>query len=41
MSDPLHMTFLGRPDVEALALTEDEILGAVEDGLRAQGSARR
>ena len=37
MSDALHMTFLGRPDVEALALTEDEILGAVEDGLRAQG----
>ena len=34
---PLELTWLGGPDVEALALTDDEILDAVEDGLRAQG----
>ena len=33
----LHLTYLNRPDVEALALTDDEILDAVEGGLRAQG----
>jgi alanine dehydrogenase len=33
----VHLTFLGGPDIEALALTDDEILGAVEGGLRAQG----
>jgi alanine dehydrogenase len=33
----LHLTYLNRPDVEALALSNDEILGAVEGGLRAQG----
>ena len=33
----LHLTSLNRPDVERLALTDDEILGAVEGGLRAQG----
>jgi ornithine cyclodeaminase len=33
----LHLTYLNRPDVEALALTDDEIVGAVERGLRAQG----
>src|SRR4051812_44262286 len=37
MSDPLYLTFLGRPEVEALHLSEEEILGAVEAGLRAQG----
>jgi len=37
MSGELHMTFLGRPEVEALELTDDEILDAVEEGLRAQG----
>ena len=37
MADELHLTYLNRPDVEALALTDDEILGAVEAGLRAQG----
>jgi len=31
------MVFLNAPDVAALALTDDEILGAVEGGLRAQG----
>ena len=35
MGDGLFLTFLGRPEVEALGLTEDEILAAVEDGLRA------
>ena len=33
----LHLTYLNRPDVEALALTNDEILVAVDAGLRAQG----
>ncbi len=35
---PLTLTYLNGPDVVALALTNDEILGAVEDGLRAQGN---
>ena len=34
---PIYITFLNRPDVEALALTDDEILAAVEAGLAAQG----
>jgi len=34
------MVFLNAPDVAALALTDDEILGAVEGGLRAQGEGR-
>ncbi|NDP43831.1 MAG: ornithine cyclodeaminase family protein [Aromatoleum sp.] len=33
----LHLDYLNGPDVAALALTDDEILGAVEDGLAAQG----
>src|SRR4029450_275642 len=33
-------TYLNGPDVAALALTDDEILGAVEAGLRAQGEGR-
>ena len=37
----IELTWLGGPDVEALALTDDEILDAVEAGLRAQGAARR
>src|SRR5438046_9908118 len=37
---PLTLTYLNGPDVAALALTDDEILGAVEDGLRAQGQGR-
>jgi ornithine cyclodeaminase len=34
---PLDLVYLNGPDVEALALTDDEILAAVEGGLRAQG----
>ena len=33
----LDITYLNGPDVEQLALTDDEILGAVEAALRAQG----
>ncbi|HEX8166978.1 MAG TPA: ornithine cyclodeaminase family protein [Beijerinckiaceae bacterium] len=34
---PLYLTYLNALDVEALALTDDEILDAVEAGLAAQG----
>jgi alanine dehydrogenase len=34
---PIELTWLGGPEVEQLALTDAEIIGAVEDGLRAQG----
>ena len=34
---PLYLTYLNALDVEALALTDDEILGAIEQGLAAQG----
>ena len=37
----LHLTYLNRPDVEALELSDDEILRAVEGGLRAQGPVRQ
>lgn len=37
---PVSLTYLNAPDVAALALTEDEILDAVEGGLRAQGEGR-
>jgi ornithine cyclodeaminase/alanine dehydrogenase-like protein (mu-crystallin family) len=33
----IDLTYLNGPDVAALALTDDEILAAVEGGLRAQG----
>ncbi|MCI0429889.1 MAG: ornithine cyclodeaminase family protein [Rhodospirillales bacterium] len=33
----IHLTYLNGPDIERLALTDQEILGAVEAGLRAQG----
>jgi len=33
----IHLTYLNGPDIAALALTNDEILTAVESGLRAQG----
>ena len=34
----IHLTYLNGPDVAALALTEDEIIAAIENGLRAQGN---
>ena len=33
----IHLHYLNAPDVEALALTNDEIIAAVESGLAAQG----
>jgi alanine dehydrogenase len=36
-ADPIEVTWLGGPEVEALALADDEIVEAVETGLRAQG----
>ena len=33
----INLTYLNGPDVEALALTDDEILAAVESALDAQG----
>jgi len=36
----IELTYLSGADVYSLALTDDEILGAVEDGLRAQGEGR-
>jgi alanine dehydrogenase len=37
---PLYLDYLNAPDVAALALSNDEILGAVEAGLLAQGSGQ-
>lgn len=37
MAEPIHLTYLNGPDVERLALTDDEILAAVEGALVAQG----
>src|SRR5215210_1940331 len=34
---PIHLHYLNAPDVEALALTDGEIIHAVEQGLAAQG----
>jgi alanine dehydrogenase len=34
---PIHITFLNGPDIERIALTDTEILAAVERGLLAQG----
>lgn len=34
----IHFTYLNGPDIESLALTDDEIIAAVEGGLRAQGN---
>ena len=38
--EPIELTFLNGPDVAALALTDDEILDAVEASLRAQGEGQ-
>lgn len=37
-SQPIFITYLNGQDVAKLALTDDEILAAVEEGLRAQGN---
>ena len=37
---PIHLTYLNGPDIERLALTDSEILGAVERALEAQGRAQ-
>jgi alanine dehydrogenase len=34
---PIHLTWLGGPEIEALAMTDDEILAAVEGVVAAQG----
>jgi alanine dehydrogenase len=34
---PIYLHYLNAPDIEALAMSDQEILDAVEDGLRAQG----
>ena len=34
---PIYITYLNAADIEALEISDDEILGAVETGLRAQG----
>jgi alanine dehydrogenase len=36
----IHFTYLNGPNIDRLAMTDDEILDAVEDGLRAQGSGQ-
>jgi ornithine cyclodeaminase len=36
----IHFTYLNGPDVERLAITDDEIIAAVEAGLHAQGSGQ-
>ncbi len=37
MSKPIYVSFLNGPDIAELALTDDEILGAIEGSLAAQG----
>jgi len=34
---PIHLTWLNGPDIETLAMTDDEMIAAVETGLLAQG----
>ena len=36
----IHITYLGWPEIEKLALTDDELLTATEDVIRAQGSGQ-
>ena len=36
----IHFTWLNGPDIARLAMTDDEILAAVETGLKAQGEGR-
>ena len=37
---PLYINFLNRFDIEALALTDAEILGAIELGLKLRGEGK-
>jgi ornithine cyclodeaminase len=39
-SDEIHFTYLNGPDIDRLAMADDEILDAVEAGLKAQGEGR-
>ena len=39
-SKQIHLTWLNGPDIAALAMTDQEILDAVEQGLRAQGQGQ-
>ena len=36
--EPVTLTWLSGPDIDRLAMTDDEIIGAVEQGLVAQGT---
>jgi len=36
----IHITYLGGPEIEKLALTDDELLAATEDVIRAQGNGQ-
>ena len=36
-ANDIHFTYLSGPDIDRLAMTDQEILDAVEAGLRAQG----
>ena len=38
MNDPVKLTWLSGPDIDQLAMTNDEIITAVEEGLVAQGT---
>ena len=38
--DEIYIDFLNRPDVQALAMTDDEILAAVESSLATRAGAR-
>ncbi|MEO8202570.1 MAG: ornithine cyclodeaminase family protein [Betaproteobacteria bacterium] len=38
--NPIYLHYLNAPDIEALAMSDQEILDAVEEGLRAQGLGR-
>lgn len=38
--NPIYLHYLNAPDIEALAMTDVEILAAVEAGLRAQGESQ-
>jgi ornithine cyclodeaminase len=39
-ANEIHFTYLNGPDIDRLAMTDDEILAAVEIGLKAQGEGK-